>query len=607
MELSPDRKKKFDEVLKRYPVKRSAILPLLHMIQDQEGWLSSEALQYAASLLDLTPAQVHDAATYYTMYRFKPEGRHHLEFCTNLSCALYGADELIAETCRRLGVKEGETTADGNFTVHRVECLAACGGGPAVQVDGRWVENVRPADLDAILSGKLTRRPFPWPKSPGEAVLLRNVWKENSASIDVYKAGGGYAKLKDWLSMKPEDIIETVKKSNLRGRGGAGFPTGMKWGFLPKDSPKPRYLLVNADESEPGTFKDRLIIENDPHQLIEASVVSAHAIRSKVCYIYIRGEFHEGIEILEKAVAEAYAAGYAGKNILGTGVDVDVYVHGGAGAYECGEETALIESLEGKRGQPRLKPPFPATNGVYNCPTIVNNVETIACVALILDRGADWFAAQGTEKNGGPKLYCVSGHVKRPGTYEAPMGKITLRQLIYDAGYGGGIREGHKLRAVVPGGSSTPVLTDTEIDVAMDFDSIAKAGSMLGSAGTIVMDDSTCMVWMARKLTYFYKHESCGKCSPCREGTGWMLRLLDRIEEGAGRERDLDILWNVCDSIAGKTLCPFGDAAIAPPQSTLKKFRDEYEYHVREKGCWRRVAKTFVEAKALAAQPVNAR
>src|SRR5207245_2458133 len=386
----------FAEVVRRYPVKRSAILPLLHLLQDQEGWLSTEALEYAASLLELTPAQVHDAATYYTMFRFKPEGKHQLEFCTNLSCALYGADELIAEGCRRLGVKEGEPSPDGNFTVHRVECLAACGGGPAVQVDGRWVENVTPADLDPILSGQLTRRPFTWPKSPGEAVILRNVWKENSASIDVYKAGGGYAKLKDFLSMKPEDIIDTVKKSNLRGRGGAGFPTGMKWGFLPKDSPKPRYLLVNADESEPGTCADRHIIANDPHE--------------------------------------------------------------------------LIESLEGKRGQPRLKPPFPATHGVYGCPTIVNNVETIACVPLILERGAEWFAAQGTEKNGGPKLYCVSGHVKRPGTYEASMGKITLRQLIYDAGYGGGMRDGRQLRAVVPGGSSTPVLTDTEIDVAMGFE-----------------------------------------------------------------------------------------------------------------------------------------
>jgi NADH-quinone oxidoreductase subunit F len=534
------------------------------------------------------------------MFRFKPFGKTHIEVCTNLSCALAGADELIESTCRKLGVREFEMTPDGKFTVNRVECLAACGGGPAVQVNGEWLEKATEADLDRVLAGETVYKPFDWPKTEGETVILRNVFKKDSQSIEVYKQGGGYAKLKDHLSLSPADIVEKVKASALRGRGGAGFPTGLKWSFLPKDNPKPRYLCVNADESEPGTYKDRLIIENDPHQLIEACVVSTYAIGSKACYIYVRGEFVQGIRTLEKAVAEAYAAGYAGKDILGTGVDVDVYVHGGAGAYECGEETALLESLEGKRGQPRLKPPFPATSGLYNCPTIVNNVETIAAVPLILERGPEWFASYGTEKNGGPKLYCVSGHVKRPGTYEAPMGKITLRQLIEDPRYGGGIREGHALRAVVPGGSSTPVLTADEIDVNMDFDSLAKAGSMMGSAGTIVMDDSTCMVWMAQRLTYFYKHESCGKCSPCREGTGWMLRLLTKIEEGQATEKDLDFLWTVCDSIGGKTLCPFGDAAIAPPQSTLKKFRDEYEYHVREKGCWRRVAKTFAEAQALA-------
>jgi NADH-quinone oxidoreductase subunit F len=445
----------------------------------------------------------------------------------------------------------------------------------------------------------LTYRPFAWPKSPGETVLLRNVWKEHSASIEVYKKGGGYANLKKHLSMKPEEIVDTLKKSSLRGRGGAGFPTGTKWGFLPKDNPKPRYLCVNADESEPGTYKDRLLMEKDPHQLIEATLVSARGIGCSKAFIYIRGEFHEGIRILEKAVQEAYAAGYAGKNILGTGVDVDVVVHAGAGAYECGEETALLESLEGKRGQPRLRPPFPALVGLYGCPTIINNVETICCVPLILEKGPEWFNAQGNEKNGGPKLYCVSGHVARPGTYEAGMGKITLRQLIYDAGYGAGIPDGRKLKAVVPGGSSTPVLTADEIDVAMDFDSLAKAGSMLGSAGTMVMDDTVCMVWMAQKLTYFYKHESCGKCSPCREGTGWMLRILNGIEAGRGTEKDLDLLGEVCDSIGGKTLCPFGDAAIAPPLSTLKKFRAEYDYHVREKRCWRQVARTFDEALAL--------
>jgi len=601
MEFTSDRKARFDEILRRYPVKRSAILPALHMAQDQEGYLTTGAMEYIAKLLDLSPAQVHDTASYYAMFRFRPWGRKHIEICTNLSCALNGADELLEHTCQRLGVKEGEVTADGQYVVTRVECLGACGGGPAVQINGEWLENATPQDIDKVAAGEEVRRYFDWPKTEGETFLLRNVWKQNSASIETYKAGGGYANLEKHLRMGPDEIIEIVKKSTLRGRGGAGFPTGMKWGFLPKND-QPRYLCVNADESEPGTYKDRLIIEQDPHQLIEASIISTHAIRSKLCFVYIRGEFVQGIRTLEKAVAEAYAAGYLGRNILGTGIDVDMIVHGGAGAYECGEETALIESLEGKRGQPRIKPPFPAVVGLYNCPTIVNNVETIACVPLILEKGPEWFAGMGTEKNGGPKLYCVSGQVNRPGTYETGMGKITLRELIFGEKYGRGLNPGRTLKAVVPGGSSTPVLLPHEIDVALDFDSVAKAGSMLGSAATIVMDDSVCMVWMAQRLTYFYKHESCGKCSPCREGTGWMLRLLGKIEDGQASMRDLDVLYKVTDSIAGKTVCPFGDAAIAPPQSTLAKFREEYEFHVREKKCWRKVAKTFEEAKALVGQ-----
>jgi NADH-quinone oxidoreductase subunit F len=598
MEFTPENKRKFDEILERYPVKRSALLPALSLAQEQFGYLSREAMEYLAKLLDLTPAQVHDTASYYAMYRFQPEGETLLEFCTTLSCSLGGAEGLLQSTCRKLGISEGGTSADGRFTVKRVECLAACGGAPAVQVDGGWLEGATEADIDRVLAGETVRRPFVWPQSPGEHILFRNVWKKNSQALATYQAGGGYANLKKYLSMKPEDIIETVKRSNLRGRGGAGFPTGLKWSFLPKENPKPRYLCVNADESEPGTYKDRVIIEQDPHQLIEGTVVSCHAIRSRTAYIYIRGEFHEGARILEGALQEARAAGYVGRNILGTGVDVEVHVHRGAGAYECGEETALLESLEGKRGQPRMKPPFPANVGLYGCPTIVNNVETLICVPLILERGPEWFAGYGVEKNGGPKLYSISGHVKRPGSYEAPMGRVTLRELIYGDGYAQGIRGGRKLKAVVPGGSSTPVLTADEIDIGMDFESVAKAGSMLGSAGTIVMDDSTCMVWAARNLTYFYKHESCGKCSPCREGTGWLLRLLTQIEEGKGAEKDLDTLWRVTDAIAGKTLCPFGDAAVAPPQSNLKKFREEFEYHVREKQCWRAVAGTFEEARA---------
>jgi NADH-quinone oxidoreductase subunit F len=607
MQFTPENKSRFDRILARYPVKRSALLPALHLVQEQEGYITTEAIDYLAPLLDLSPAQVHDTASFYTMYRFRPEGRRHIEVCTNISCALNGADELIGKLCDRLGIREGETSADGEWTVHRGECLAGCGGAVCMQVDGRWVENAKTDDIEKILSGDLKYRPFPWPESQGETFLLKNIFKTDSASIQTYRQGGGYAKLKDFLQWKPEAITEAVKKANLRGRGGAGFPAGMKWSFLAKND-KPRYLCINADEGEPGTYKDRLILENDPHSLLEGCIVSSYAINCKTCYIYVRGEFHQAKATLEKAIAEAYAAGFLGKDILGLGIDLDIYVHSGAGSYECGEETALLESLEGKRGQPRVKPPFPAVSGLYNCPTAVNNVETICCVPLILDRGAEWFASYGVEKNGGPKLYCVSGHVKRPGVFETPSGKITLRDLVFDPRFGQGLREGRKLRCVIPGGSSTPVFTADQLDVALDFDSVIKAGSMLGSAGTIVIDDSACMVWVARKLAYFYKHESCGKCSPCREGTGWLLRLLDKIEEGRAVERDLEILTSVCDSIAGKTVCAFGDAAATPPLSTLTKFRDEYEYHVREKGCWRRVAATFEEAKAKArsAQPAAA-
>jgi NADH-quinone oxidoreductase subunit F len=597
MRFTPERKAALDEILGHYPVKRSALLPALRLLQEQEGVLTSEGLEYLGGLLDLTPAEVYDTASFYSMLRFDREGRRRVEICTNLSCALAGADGLLERACRRLGVGAGQATPDGRVSVHAVECLAACGGAPAAQVDGEWVEGLRPDELDALLGGSLGRRSFAWPESPGEPILLRNVFKPDSVSLETYRAGGGYAELKRFLAMAPEEIVETVKRSTLRGRGGAGFPTGMKWGFLPKDSPKPRYLCVNADEGEPGTFKDRLIIERDPHQLIEGIVVSAHAIRARTAYVYLRGEFHEGARVLESALAEAREAGLVGRNILGSGIDVDIWVHRGAGSYECGEETALLESLEGKRGQPRLKPPFPATHGLYGCPTIVNNVETLICVPLVLTRGADWFAHYGTEKNGGPKLYCVSGHVARPGVYEAPMGQLTLRELVFGSGYGGGVPGGRALKGVIPGGSSTPILRADEIDVALDFDSIARAGSMLGSAGTIVVDDSVCMVWLARKLTSFYQHESCGKCSPCREGTGFLLRLLDRLEAGRGTEKDLDTLADVIEGIAGKTLCPFGDAAIAPAQSTLAKFRAEYEYHAREKKCWKSSSATFAEVR----------
>jgi NADH-quinone oxidoreductase subunit F len=421
-----------------------------------------------------------------------------------------------------------------------------------------------------------------------EKVLTARIGKKDSHTIAGHLADGGYQALRKVLSSgrTPEQVTEEVKKSGLRGRGGAGFPTGVKWGFVPKDTKgKPVYLLNNADESEPGTFKDRLLIENDPHQIIEGQIISAYALKCRTTYIYIRGEFFEGARILEQAIAEAYSHGFLGENILGSGYSLDMYVHRGAGAYICGEETGLIESLEGKRGQPRIKPPFPAVFGAFDCPTIVNNVETLSCVVHIINRGAEWFAGIGrNEKNTGPKLFCISGHVARPGVYELPMG-TQMKALIYD--HAGGIRGGRRIKAVIPGGASAPFLTPEEIEECpLDFDGLAAKKSMLGSAAIIVMDEETCIVRAAANLAKFFSHESCGQCTPCREGTPWLHKVLDRIEAGEAREQDIDLLERVSNQMGnGMTICVFADAAIAPVLSTIEKWREEYRHHVREKRC----------------------
>ena len=417
-----------------------------------------------------------------------------------------------------------------------------------------------------------------------DALLTKHVREPRGYTLDFYTKQGGYEALKKALAMTPDAVIEAVKASGLRGRGGAGFPTGLKWQFVDKKSPKPKYICCNADESEPGTFKDHVLMERNPHLLFEGCLIGCHAIGAKVAYIYIRGEFFHVQEVLEAELEKARAAGYVGKNILGTGFDCEIYVHRGAGAYEAGEETALIESLEGKRAQPRLKPPFPAVEGLYGCPTAVNNVETLCNVPLIIEHGAEWFAKIGPEKNGGPKLFCISGHVRKPGVYEAPM-TVSLKDLIYDDRFGGGMRDGRALKCVIPGGSSVPVLLPHQIDVPASFDGIVSAGSMLGSAGIIVMDDTTCMVWAAENLLHFYKHESCGKCTPCREGGDWLHRILGKIERGDGAMRDLDLLLSISNNILGKTLCAFGDAAATPVLSTIQMFRAEYEAHIREGRC----------------------
>ncbi len=410
-------------------------------------------------------------------------------------------------------------------------------------------------------------------------VLTRRFGLPNSTSLDTYLATDGYAGFRNALQRKPEQIIEEVKASGLRGRGGAGFSTGMKWGFVPAQSPKPKYVVVNADESEPGTCKDRLLIENDPHQLIEGMLIAGLAVGAHTGYIYVRGEYRYLIGILDRAIAECYQRGYLGRNILGTGFDFDASTHTGAGAYEVGEESALLESLEGKRGIPRIRPPFPAVSGAFQCPTVLNNVETFCAVPAILRDGGAAFAALGTPRNGGTRLFCLSGHVNRPGVYELPMGFPLLRMI---GEVGGGIRGGKKLKAVIPGGSSCPVLKAEECDLPMDFDSLAKAKSMLGSGGVVVMDEDTDMVRVALRIMRFYEHESCGWCIPCREGTLWLKKLLARVDGGQGRASDIDLIGELARNMLGRTFCPLGDAAALPTISLVEKFRGEFDARLAE-------------------------
>ena len=396
--------------------------------------------------------------------------------------------------------------------------------------------------------------------------------------IDEFLAKEGYAGFTKALGMTPEQIIDEVKKSSLRGRGGAGFPTGMKWGFVDRNSAKPRYVVVNADEGEPGTCKDRVLMENDPHRLIEGVLIAARAINSERGWIYVRGEYRYLIEIMERAIAEAYQRGYLGENIQGTGWKFHLSMHTGAGSYECGEESALLESLEGKRGNPRLKPPFPATSGAFQCPTIVNNVETFSAVPDIILNGGEWFAGLGTPKNGGTRLVCLSGHLNKPGVYEVPLG-YNLKKLIEE--FGGGVWKGRALKAVIPGGSSSPILTAEEIDIPADYDSLAKAGSMLGSGATMVLDETTDMVKVAHRIMKFYAHESCGWCIPCREGTTWLKKILGRLDEGIGTVRDIDMVDQLAQNMFGRTFCAFGDAAAMPTMSIVRKFRHEFEAKLR--------------------------
>ncbi len=413
-----------------------------------------------------------------------------------------------------------------------------------------------------------------------EKYLLRNIENPNSADISEYTKAGGYAALSKALDMKPAEIIDLIKKAGLRGRGGAGFPTGMKWSFAAADPKRPKYLLCNADEGEPGTFKDRPILEKNPHLLIEGMIISGHALQAEYGYIYLRGEYPQAKDILEAAIKQAYDKKILGDDILGKGVKFELYVHQGAGAYICGEETALIESLEGKRGQPRIKPPFPVNEGFLAKPTVVNNVETLSNVPYVVEIGAEEYSKIGSSDCPGPKLFSVSGHVKKPGVYELPMG-TTLKDIIYT--HCGGITGDKKLKAVIPGGITTPILPADKIDCPMDFVNMPKHGSMLGSGAVMAFDESVDLVKVCLRAIKFLEHESCGKCTPCREGVGWMRSILGRISSGAGSEGDIDLLMEVSKNIMGKTFCPLGDGAASVVQNFIKHFRNEFEAHINNK------------------------
>jgi NADH-quinone oxidoreductase subunit F len=588
MQLSPQLDAKFNELAGRYPVKRSALIPMMLYGQDEFGYLSDELLAEIARRLGLNLTQVTETLAYYSMLRREPAGKYHVQVCTNISCMLRGGNEIYQHVKKRLGIGNREVQKSGTFSLEEVECMGACSGAPALQINYDFHEELDADKVDALLEQlEVGKVPKPVPvisgsvhqRHPDEVIVIsKRFGTPDSTKIDTYMREGGYQALEKALKeMTPDSIIDEVKRSSLRGRGGAGFPTGMKWSFVPKDSSKPKYVLCNGDESEPGTSKDRPLLEMDPHQLIEGTVIAGRAIGSNQGYIYIRGEYRYLIDIVDTALAEAYARGYLGKNILGSGFDFDVCTHTGAGAYECGEESALMESLEGKRGYPRIKPPFPAVVGLYGCPTIINNVETLSTIPAVINGGGEWYANLGTPKNGGTRLYSISGHVNKPGIYELPLG-YPLRKLIYEVA--GGMRNGKKLKAVIPGGSSCPLLSADEIDVAMDYDSVAKIGSMLGSGGTVIMDEDTCMVDVARRIMHFYAHESCGWCIPCREGTSWLRKILDRFHEGHGLAEDIPLIDELSKNMLGRTFCALGDAAALPTISIVRKWRNEFEDHL---------------------------
>lgn len=567
--MNTEKKALFETIIGRYPRRKSAVMPVMQLLQKENGdCLSAEAMEAAGRTIGMSKSRVFGIASYYTMFNTSPVGKYHLQVDTCVPGFLHGADEIVKHLSDKLGIAVGETSSDGMFTLSRVQDLASCATGPVIQVNDKYYENMTIEKTDALIealkNGQLPESDPSMNVVSECGILLNDRSKKDCRTLAYYKQNGGYQALKKALGMKPEEIVNEVKEAQVRGRGGAGFPAGMKWSFLPKNDSRSVYLICNADEGEPGTFKDRQIMEFNPHLLIEGIAISAHAIKSVKSFIYIRGEFLWIADILEAAIKKAKDDGQL--------KHVDIVVHRGGGSYVCGDETAQIESLEGKRGNPRVKPPFPANYGLYGCPTVVNNVETLSNIPYIIQNGAEAYRKIGTLNNHGPKIFGVSGHVNKPGVYEYPMG--TKLKVILEAA--GGVKG--KMKGVIVGGLSVAILTAAEAeDLALDYESCQKAGTSLGSGGIIVVNDTVSIPELALRTIEFYHHESCGQCVPCREGSRVIENKLRSLVEGKGRIEDIDLILNLCANIRGLTLCPTGEAFSVPIQAMITKFRPEFE------------------------------
>jgi len=594
--LSPEQVSAIQEALSRHKAVKGGLLPALHEVQGLCGnWLPMEALQLVSQGMDIPYPYLYGVMSFYTMFSPTPRGKYLIRMCESPPCHIWGADDLLEGLQTELGIKVGETTGDGLFTLEATACLGVCEVSPAMQINEVVFGRLTPERLKGIIAdyraGKtvdyrtLPRTTNPlsdYPVSGDELVLLANVDRIDPLSLDAYLEQGGYEALKKALAMSQEEVVNTVKDSGLRGRGGAGFPTGLKWSFTRPLPATPKYVICNADEGEPGTIKDRYLMEGDPHKILEGMAIAGFAVGASHGFIYVRGEYYLSQARLHQAIEQAAAKGFLGPRLFGTDFSFSIEVRSGAGCYICGEETALMESVEGKRGYPRMKPPFPGVAGLWRQPTIVNNVETLASVPAILSKGGAWYKSLGTADTSGSKIYQIIGQVKTPQIVETPAG-LTLRELIDT--YGGGLLPGRQFKMCQTGGASAGIVTAAALDTPIDYGTMAKAGGALGSGTMLVMDQSVCVVDFIRSVAQFFRHESCGQCTPCREGTPRILETMTRIAQGRGAMADLDLMERLAGVLADSSFCPLGQTAAQPMLSAFKNFRDEFEEHIREQKC----------------------